>query len=141
MKDVFAQSAPITIESALRSQAIALSYSKNEKDEIVIEGPSKLVSVIEKHFELILIDELSFFSPSGKAGEIFEIPVSATDSETERIFLVGLGDKSLPSIRLAAAEIGRKVRGKNIKVFSACTDGVDELHAFAVSLTLGTYVR
>ena len=140
MKDAFAQSAPITLESAMRSQAIALSYSKNEKDELVVEGPIKLVSAIEKHFELILLDELSFFSPSGKAGELFEIPVSATDCETERIFLVGLGDKSLGSIRLAAAAVGRKVRGKSIKVFSACTDGVDELHAFAVSLTLGTYL-
>ena len=139
MKDAFAQSAPITLESAVRSQAIALSYSKNENSEFVIEGPSKLVSAIEKHFELLLLDELSFFSPSGKAGELFEIPVSATDSETERIFLVGLGDKSLASIRLAAAAIGRKVRGKNIKVFSACTDGVHELHAFAVSITLGAY--
>ena len=44
MKDVFAQSAPITIESALRSQAIALSYSKNEKDEIVIEGAFYLLN-------------------------------------------------------------------------------------------------
>ena len=35
MKDAFAQSAPITLESAVRSQAIALSYSKNENSEIV----------------------------------------------------------------------------------------------------------
>ena len=56
MKDAFAQSAPITLESAVRSQAIALSYSKNENSEFVIEGPSKLVSAIEKHFELLLLD-------------------------------------------------------------------------------------
>ena len=140
MNDVFAQSAPITVESAVRSHAIALSFSKNENDEFLIEGPSQLVSQIAKHFEVILLDELTFFSPTGKAGELFEIPVSATDSETERIYLVGLGDKSLASIRLAAAAVGRKVRGKNIQVFAACTDGVDELHAFAVSLTLGSYV-
>lgn len=60
MKDAFAQSAPITLENAVRSQAIALSYSKNENNEFVIEGPSKLVSAIEKHFELLLLDELSF---------------------------------------------------------------------------------
>ena len=140
MNDAFAQSAPITVESAVRSHAIALSFSKNENDEFLIEGPSQLVSKIAKHFELILLDELTFFSPTGKAGELFEIPVSATDSETERIYLVGLGDKSLASIRLAAAAVGRKVRGKNIQVFAACTDGVDELRAFAVSLTLGSYV-
>jgi len=140
MNDAFAQSAPITVESAVRSHAIAFSFSKNENDEFLIEGPSQLVSQIAKHFEVILLDELTFFSPTGKAGELFEIPVSATDSETERIYLVGLGDKSLVSIRLAAAAVGRKVRGKNIQVFSACTDGVDELHAFAVSLTLGSYV-
>ncbi len=140
MNDVFAQSAPITVESAVRSHAIALSFSKNENDEFLIEGPSQFVSQIAKHFEVILLDELTFFSPTGKAGELFEIPVSATDSETERIYLVGLGDKSLASIRLAAAAVGRKVRGKNIQVFAACTDGVDELHAFAVSLTLGSYV-
>jgi leucyl aminopeptidase len=140
MNDAFAQSAPITVESAVRSHAIALSFSKNENDEFLIEGPSQLVSQIAKHFEVILLDELTFFSPTGKAGELFEIPVSATDSETERIYLVGLGDKSLASIRLAAAAVGRKVRGKNIQVFAACTDGVDESHAFAVSLTLGSYL-
>jgi leucyl aminopeptidase len=140
MNDAFAQSAPITVESAVRSHAIALSFSKNENDEFLIEGPSQLVSQIAKHFEVILLDELTFFSPTGKAGELFEIPVSATDSETERIYLVGLGDKSLVSIRLAAAAVGRKVRGKNIQVFAACTDGVDESHAFAVSLSLGSYV-
>ena len=140
MNDAFAQSAPLTIESAVRSHAVALSFSKNDKDEFVIEGPSQLVSKIEKHFEVVLLDELTFFSPTGKAGELFEIPVSATDTETERIYLVGLGDKSLTSIRLAGAAVGRKVRGKSIQVLSACTDGVDELHAFAVSLTLGSYL-
>ena len=140
MNDAIAQSAPLTIESAMRSHAIALSYSKNDKDEFVMEGPSELVSKIEKLFEVNLLDEVTFFSPTGKAGELFEIPVSATDSETDRIFLVGLGDKSLSSIRHAGAAVGRKVRGKSIQVFSACTDGVDELHAFVVSLTLGSYL-
>ena len=140
MKVAFAQSAAISVDAALRSQAIAIAFSKNEKEDFELEGPARLVSAIEEHFELNLLDELTFFSPTGKAGELFEIPVSDTDSLTERIFLVGLGDKGLNSIRLAASAIGRKVRGKSTKVFCACVNEVTELKAFTISLSLGSYL-
>ena len=140
MKVAFAQSAAMSVDAALRSQAIAIAFSKNEKEDFELEGPARLVSAIEEHFELNLLDELIFFSPTGKAGELFEIPVSDTNSLTERIFLVGLGDKGLNSIRIAASAIGRKVRGKSTKVFCTCVNEVTELKAFTISLSLGSYL-
>ena len=77
-------------------------------------------------------------SPTAKAGEIFEIPVSATDCPTDRIFLVGIGDQSGAALRAAGASVGRKVRGKNLSVYSACA--VKEVKAHAISMALGAWV-
>jgi leucyl aminopeptidase len=92
---------------------------------------------IESFFGLNLVDELTFFGPTAKAGEIFEVPVSATDSPTERIYLVGVGDQSGAALRAAGASVGRKVRGKSVTVFSACA--VKEVKAHAISMSLGAW--
>jgi leucyl aminopeptidase len=97
-----------------------------------------LVADIEKFFGLNLVDELTFFGPSAKAGEIFEIPVSAPDSSTDRIFLVAVGDQGGAALRAAGASVGRKVRGKNLSVYSACA--VKEFKAHAISMSLGAWI-
>jgi leucyl aminopeptidase len=109
---------------------------KNSDDVFECVGP--LVSEIEKFFGLNLVDELAFFAPTAKAGEIFEIPVSATDCPTDRIFLVAVGDQSNTALRAAGASVGRKVRGKNLTVYSACA--VKEVKAHAISMALGAWV-
>ena len=127
-------STPIDIKKCASVEAVVVGYFKNPDGEF--ETSSSLTKEIEKFFELTLLDELSFFSPSGKAGEIFEIPVSATDFKTERIFLVGLGDRSGAAYRNAGAAIGRKVRGKKINILSTLLD--DQAHA--ISIALGAWV-
>ena len=94
---------------------------------------------IEKFFEINLIDEVSFFTPTGKAGEINEIPVLHDDSTVDRLYLLGLGDQSLTSYRTAGAAIGRKVRGKAIEVISLCAQSASEIKAHGVSAQLGAY--
>ena len=128
--------APLDVKAASSSNSIAVGFIKNSDDSFEFVGP--LVAEIEKFFGLNLVDELTFFGPSAKAGEIFEIPVSATDSPTDRIFLVGVGDQSASALRAAGASVGRKVRGKNLTVFSACA--VKEVKAHAISMTLGAWV-
>ena len=125
---------PIDIKEAAVADAIAVGFFKNLDGEFEFSG--SLTVELEKFFEVTLLDELSFFSPSGKAGEIFEIPVSATDSKTDRIFLVGLGDKSGNAYRSAGAAIGRKVRGKKTIILSTLLD--DQVHA--ISIALGAWV-
>jgi leucyl aminopeptidase len=128
--------APLDIKAASSADSIAVGYIKNSDDLFVFVGP--LITDIEKVFGLNLVDELTFFGPTAKAGEIFEIPVSATDSPTDRIFLVGVGDQSGSALRAAGASVGRKVRGKNLTVYSACA--VKEVKAHAISMSLGAWV-
>ena len=128
--------APLNIKAASSANSIAIGFVKNPDDSFECVGP--LVADIEKFFGLNLVDELAFFAPTGKAGEIFEIPVSATDSPTDRIFLVAVGDQSNSALRTAGASIGRKVRGKNLTVYSACA--VKEVKAHAISMALGAWV-
>jgi len=128
--------ASLDIKEASSANSIAIGYVKNPDDSFEFVGP--LVADIEKFFGLNLVDELTFFGPTAKAGEIFEIPVSATDSPTDRIFLVAIGDQSGSALRTAGASVGRKVRGKNLSVYSACA--VKEVKAHAISIALGAWV-
>jgi leucyl aminopeptidase len=128
--------APLDINAASSANSIAVGFVKNSDDSFECVG--SLVAEIEKFFGLNLVDELTFFGPTAKAGEIFEIPVSAPDSSTDRIFLVGVGDQSAAALRSAGASIGRKVRGKKLSVYSACA--VKEAKAHAISMALGAWV-
>ncbi len=128
--------ASLDIKAASSANSIAIGYVKNPDDSFEFVGP--LVADIEKFFGLNLVDELTFFGPTAKAGEIFEIPVSATDSPTDRIFLVAIGDQSGSALRAAGASVGRKVRDKNSTVYSACA--VKEVKAHAISMALGAWV-
>ena len=128
--------ASLDIKAASSANSIAIGFLKNPDDSYEFVGP--LVADIEKFFGLNLLDELTFFGPTAKAGEIFEIPVSATDSPTDRIFLVAIGDQSGSALRAAGAAVGRKVRGKNLSVYSVCA--VKEVRAHAISMALGAWV-
>ena len=128
--------APLEIKAASSANSIAVGFTKNPDDSFAFVGP--LIADIEKVFGLNLVDELTFFGPTAKAGEIFEIPVSVTDSPTDRIFLVGVGDQTGSALRAAGASVGRKVRGKNLTVYSACA--VKEVKAHAISMSLGAWV-
>jgi len=128
--------APLDINAASSANSIAVGFVKNPDDSYEFVGP--LVADIEKFFGLNLVDELTFFGPSAKAGEIFEIPVSAPDSSTDRIFLVAVGDQGAAALRAAGASVGRKVRGKNLSVYSACA--VKEFKAHAISMSLGAWI-
>ena len=118
---------------------IALGYFKTDDDSIEFAGNSRLITSLEKYFEVNLVDEVNFFSPSAKAGEVFEIPVFHEGATTDRIYLVGLGDKSLTSLRAAGAALGRKVRGKAIELVSLCAHTAAEIKAHGVSILLGAY--
>ena len=128
--------ASLDIKAASSANSIAIGFVKDADDSFEFVGP--LVDDIEKFFGLNLVDELTFFGPTAKAGEIFEIPVSATDCPTDRIFLVGIGDQSGSALRSAGASVGRKVRGKNLTVYSVCA--VKEVKAHAISMALGAWV-
>ena len=117
---------------------IAIGFIKNDS---TFEFPAhtSLIKSLESTFELSLRDELNFFAASGKAGEIFEVPVSADEFATDRIYLLGLGDQSESALRAAGSSLGRKVRGKALELAAICVDSSSKLRGFVISLNLGTY--
>ncbi|TRZ54442.1 MAG: leucyl aminopeptidase family protein [Streptomycetaceae bacterium] len=133
-------SAPVKLAAATSAEVIAVAFASNGTGGFSFQGPGTIISDIESCFDINLIDELSFFSPSGKAGEIFEIPVSAQNCVTERIYLTAIGDGSTPSFRIAATAIARKVRGKKMTVYSACAVKNPDIAAHSTSLTMGAYL-
>ena len=132
--------APVSLAEAIEADSIALGFTKSATGEILFQGPGSLVADIEKLFEINLVDELSFFSPSGKTGEIFEVPVSAKNATTDRLYLTSLADGSTPAFRSAATTIARKVRGKKTTVYSACAINKHDVREHAIALTLGAYL-
>ena len=98
-----------------------------------------MISALEKYFEINLIDEVTFFQPTGKAGELFEIPVLHDGAQVDRLYLVGAGDGSLPALRTAGAALGKKVRGKAIELISLIAESRAEIRAHGVSILLGAY--
>jgi leucyl aminopeptidase len=132
------------LDSVSTADVIVISYimlttQDNGDTEIIFNAHPALVKKIEKLFAIELRDELSFFTPSGKAGELNEIPVSAVDSPVEKIILLGVGDQSLVSFRIAGAALGRKVRGAGKNFATIAPTKRDEIIAFATSATLGEY--
>ena len=118
---------------------MALGFTKQDDEKIEVVGNPRVVAAIEKFYEINLIDEIAFFQPTGKAGELFEIPVLHKDSTVDRLFLVAVGDGSLTSLRAAGAALGRKVRGKAIELVSLLAQSRAEIRAHGVSILLGAY--
>ena len=132
------------IDSISTSDVIVISYiilpaEGASSPEVIFNAHPAIVKKIEKLFAVDLRDELSFFSPTGKAAEINEIPVSAPESTVEKIVLLGLGDQSLASFRTSGAALGRKVRGTDKKYATLAPTKRDEVIAFATSAFLGHY--
>ena len=132
-------SAPVKLNAATSAHVIALAYVSDGTESFVFQGPGTIIEDVQQCFEINLLDELSFFSPTGKPGEVFEIPVSAQNCVTERIYLTAIGDATTPAFRIAATAIARKVRGKNSTVYSACAVNKADIAAHAISLTMGAY--
>ena len=121
------------------ADVLALGFTKQDDEKIEVVGNPRVVAAIEKFYEINLIDEIAFFQPTGKAGELFEIPVLHKDSTVDRLFLVAVGDGSLTSLRAAGAALGRKVRGKAIELVSLLAQSRAEIRAHGVSILLGAY--
>ena len=132
----------VSVDALADSQALAIGFTADSNTPTTFDFPANgaLIKKLEKLFDLNLRDELEFFSATGKAGELFEIPVSADQMQADRILLLGLGDATTPSLRQAGAALGRRGRGKATVISSICVAGHDQLKAFAISVQLGAYI-
>ena len=91
---------------------------KAEKPEYNFPSYAKIIQKLEETFDIDLRDELAFFTATGKAGEIFEIPVSSNLFAADRILLIGLGDETTSAIRQAGPALGRKGRCRAVTIAS-----------------------
>ena len=132
----------VSVDALADAQAIAIGFAADSSTPTTFDFPanSALIKKLEKLFDLNLRDELQFFSATGKAGELFEIPVASEQMQADRILLLGLGDATTPSLRQAGAALGRKGRGKATVISSICVAGHEQLKAFAISVQLGAYI-
>ena len=122
-------------------RADKLSKKANQIFLPIIEG-KVAAPEIAKLFDLNLADELAFFAPSDKplkAGEIFEIPVSAAGYQCDRLHFVSLGKLSNADLRAAGAAIGRKLRGKDLEVFLNTNLKSAQIKSLLVSMNLGNF--
>lgn len=122
-------------------RADKLSKKANQIFIPVIDGKISAPE-IAKLFDLNLADELAFFTPSDKplkAGEAFEIPVSASGYSCERLVLISLGKLSNSDLRAAGATIGRKLRGKSDLVFLNISLKPAEVKSILISANLGNF--
>jgi leucyl aminopeptidase len=124
----------VDINKAVQADSISVAYFKNSDGEYEFIG--SLVSELEQFFEVSFRDQSVFFTPTGKAGEIFEIPVQASKAKTDRVILVGVGDQSVSAYRTAGAAIGRKLRGKKTTLYSTISQEKDH----AISMVLGAWM-
>ena len=131
------------LPAILEGDLLALGFIKKEDESFAFLGAQTLISEIETLFEINLLDELAFFSPTGKAGEIFEIPVIHSSTTIDRLYLVGAGDQSTSAFRTSGAALGRKVRGKATHLISLLTTEKKEnavvVAAHATSMAMGAY--
>ena len=130
---------PLELESVLDCDCVAIGFSKTDTGEISFPIFTSLVRKVESTFQLNLLDELSFFAATGKAGEIFEIPVSAEGVLCQRLIFVGLGKQSPGEMRATGAALGRKVRGISRSLYSLAASSRGDIRLHAVALVLGTY--
>ena len=130
---------PLELESLLTCDAIAIGFTKSEDGEYTFPTSAALVSKVESKFDLHLSDELAFFSATGSAGEVFEIPVSDSQATTERLIFVGLGKQTISDSRSAGAALGRKVRGTSKSLYTLASSARADVRAHAIGLILGTY--
>ena len=118
-----------------------LSKKANQILLPVIEGKVSAPE-IAKLFDLNLEDELAFFLSADKplkAGEIFEIPVSAQGYKCERLSFVSFGKLTNSDVRQAGASVGRRLRGKGDLVFFKSNLKPAQLKSFLVSANLGNF--
>ena len=52
------------LDSLISADVLALGFTKSGDNPVEFIGNSRLISALEKYFEISLIDEVTFFQPS-----------------------------------------------------------------------------
>ena len=123
---------------------VALPIVATNDGTVALGNCKGLDRLLEKKFSLSLSEILSRASGlSGKAGEVFDFPLapseSGKDRSLHRILFVGIGESSLWDFRKAGTVIGRKIKGSDAHVLSACAHKSADITVHAVAIGLSVY--
>lgn len=114
---------------------LAIPVSSGEQ---VIISENKLIKKLEKELDLSFAQILSNWpDASGKAGEIFEYPISI--GTLKRIYLVGVGNASSDDLRKSAVGLARKVKNSGSKILSALVTEPTSASNHVIALILASY--
>ncbi|MSY66747.1 MAG: hypothetical protein F2657_00285, partial [Actinobacteria bacterium] len=89
-----------------------------------LTGQANLFKQISKECEISIEAEIKRSEHGGKVGEITELSVSSKKyPKLEKIYLVGIGKSTPADFAKAGAARGRKLRGSEKILLSACATG------------------
>lgn len=115
--------------------SVAVPVTQGEKPQIV---RNRFLTLLNNFTKLDLDIELANWPEfTAKAGEIIEIPLSA--SNLTRIYLVGIGEGNNEDLRKSAAAVGRKVKASTTQLLCALTEDKNLITTIAVALVLSNY--
>ena len=105
-----------------------------------LTGQANFFKQISKEFEISIVDEVKKSEHGGKVGEITELSVSSKRyPKLEKIYFVGIGKATPADFAKAGAALGRKVRGSEKILLSACASGSHGQKRHLISAGLANY--
>ena len=91
---------PISDIDLSKYDSVAVPIIKS--DSGIELGNPKAIKTIEKHFKIELANLLSNWpDATGKAGELLEVPIAASEAKLSRIYFVGVGENTPEDLRKA----------------------------------------
>jgi len=131
-----------TISLVKESEVLTLDYDAlavpiSIGDEVFIPD-SKLLKKLAKDLNLSFQQILSNWpDATGKAGELFEFPVSV--GKVKRLYLVGVGASTSDDLRKAGIALARKVKNSGVDVLSALVSDSTTATNHVIAMTLASY--
>ena len=105
-----------------------------------LTGQVNLFKEISKEFGISIDAEIKKSEHGGKVGEISELAVSSKKyPKLEKIYFVGIGKATAADFAKAGAALGRKVRGSEKILLSACASGSHGQQRHLISAGLANY--
>ena len=118
---------------------VALPLHADENGGVSIAPTKGFDRALSRHLEISLTDLLARATQlTGKAGEIFDFPLEQSRN-IKRILFVGIGSGSISDLRKAGIAIGRRIKGSDDALLTACAHTRELVLAHIVSLTLSLY--
>ena len=129
---------PISDIDLSKYDSVAVPIIKS--DSGIELGNPKAIKTIEKHFKIELANLLSNWpDATGKAGELLEVPIAASETKLSRIYFVGVGENTPEDLRKAGTALSRKVKNSGSAILNTLVTTKQSARSHAVAISLASY--